>query len=239
MSFVARRKKLRNFIRKAEADALLVTNFKNVTYLTGFTGDDSYLLVTLDGETLDHRPAVHDAARRRMPRLAARSSRAGRDDARSASTKAIERREGRAAGNRRQLGDAVACSNRSPRRCRRSSSSSTENLVERLRIVKDKDEIDATRVACQQARRAFDVVRAKLTPSMTELDVAAELEYQARRFGAKALSFPADRRRRAARRAAARHAHSTAAERERLHAHRLGRELRALHERLDANDGDR
>ena len=34
----------------------LVTNFKNVTYLTGFTGDDSYLLVTLDGETLDHRP---------------------------------------------------------------------------------------------------------------------------------------------------------------------------------------
>ena len=25
---------------------LLVTNFTNVTYLTGFTGDDSYLLVT-------------------------------------------------------------------------------------------------------------------------------------------------------------------------------------------------
>jgi Xaa-Pro aminopeptidase len=67
----------------------------------------------------------------------------------------------------------------------------TENLVERLRMVKDKDEIDATRVACQQARRAFDVVRAALTPNMTELDVAAELEYQARRFGAKALSFPA------------------------------------------------
>jgi Xaa-Pro aminopeptidase len=66
----------------------------------------------------------------------------------------------------------------------------TENLVERLRIVKDKEEIDATRVACQQARRAFDVVRAGLTMNMTELDVAAELEYQARRFGAKALSFP-------------------------------------------------
>ena len=46
-------------------------------------------------------------------------------------------------------------------------------------------------MACQQARRAFDVVRASLTPDMTELDVAAELEYQARRFGAKALSFPA------------------------------------------------
>ena len=29
----------------AGADAILVTNFTNVTYLTGFTGDDSYLLV--------------------------------------------------------------------------------------------------------------------------------------------------------------------------------------------------
>jgi Xaa-Pro aminopeptidase len=66
----------------------------------------------------------------------------------------------------------------------------TENLVERLRIVKDKSEIEATRVACVQARRAFDVVRASLTGNMTEAEVAAELEYQARRFGAKALSFP-------------------------------------------------
>ena len=83
-SFAVRRKRLRNLVRKAEADALLVTNFKNVTYLTGFTGDDSYLLATLDGEMLitDPRyttqleeecpglpleirvPGVHDAARR-------------------------------------------------------------------------------------------------------------------------------------------------------------------------------
>jgi len=35
---------------KQGADALLVTNFFNVTYLTGFTGDDSYLLVTRDAE---------------------------------------------------------------------------------------------------------------------------------------------------------------------------------------------
>src|SRR4051794_21038211 len=52
MSFAVRRKKLRSLIKEAGADALLVTNFKNVTYLTGFTGDDSYLLKTLDSETL-------------------------------------------------------------------------------------------------------------------------------------------------------------------------------------------
>ena len=41
-----RREKLRRLVEKAGADALLVTNFINVTYLTGFTGDDSYLLCT-------------------------------------------------------------------------------------------------------------------------------------------------------------------------------------------------
>ena len=51
LPFDSRRKKLRALIKDAKADALLVTNFINVTYLTGFTGDDSYLLVTLDGET--------------------------------------------------------------------------------------------------------------------------------------------------------------------------------------------
>jgi Xaa-Pro aminopeptidase len=51
-----RRNKLRKAIRTAKAEALLVTNFLNVTYLTGFTGDDSYLLVTPDGETLISDP---------------------------------------------------------------------------------------------------------------------------------------------------------------------------------------
>src|SRR4051794_32465772 len=51
-SFASRRKKLRTLIQDSKADALLVTNFVNVTYLTGFTGDDSYLLATVDTETL-------------------------------------------------------------------------------------------------------------------------------------------------------------------------------------------
>ena len=43
-----RRDRLRKLLRKAGVDRLLVTNFTNVTYLTGFTGDDSYLLVSPD-----------------------------------------------------------------------------------------------------------------------------------------------------------------------------------------------
>ena len=40
-----RRQKLIQAIRKAGIAGLLVSNPKNVTYLTGFTGEDSYLLI--------------------------------------------------------------------------------------------------------------------------------------------------------------------------------------------------
>ena len=41
--YQSRRSRLCRLLRRAGADGLLVTNFTNVTYLTGFTGDDSYL----------------------------------------------------------------------------------------------------------------------------------------------------------------------------------------------------
>jgi Xaa-Pro aminopeptidase len=188
-AFVARRNRLRKLIEQAETDALLVTNFKNVTYLTGFTGDDSFLLVTERGETLisDKRyttqleeecPGLNTEIRgpgeRMLPVTVSVIEKAGVKrlgiEADSA-TVSLERTLAKDLGGREIV--------------------PTDSLVERLRIVKDKDEIEATRRACRQAERAYEVVRALITPEMTELDVAAELEYQARRFGAKALSFPA------------------------------------------------
>src|SRR3954465_5044461 len=69
MSFPVRRKRLRELIHEAKADALLVTNFINVTYLTGFTGDDSYLLATLDAETLVTDPRYTTQPEEKCPGL--------------------------------------------------------------------------------------------------------------------------------------------------------------------------
>jgi Xaa-Pro aminopeptidase len=66
----------------------------------------------------------------------------------------------------------------------------TSNLVEELRMIKDREEIELTRTACWQAHRAFEVVRASLTPDQSEREVAALLENELRRFGAKGCSFP-------------------------------------------------
>jgi Xaa-Pro aminopeptidase len=185
--FAARRRRLRRLIRQAKVDALLVTNFKNVTYLTGFTGDDSYLLATLDDELLVTDMRYTTQLEEECPglRLEVRVPGVKMLDA---VTKVVGRArlerlglEGSSATLSLERGLAKALP--------KIALEPAEDLVERLRLVKDKHEIEATRIACLQARRAFDAVRSILTPGMTEFEVATELEYHARRFGAKSLSF--------------------------------------------------
>ena len=189
MSFTVRRKKLRELIYAAKADALLVTNFINVTYLTGFTGDDSYLLVTLDGETLITDPRYTTQLEEECPGLSLEIREPGVKmlTAVAKVLKSAKIAKLGIEGNSATVSLEQSLAKALPK----IELVVTENLVEQLRILKDKSEIDATRVACVQAKRAYDVVRASVTTNMTELEVAAELEYQARRFGAKALSFPA------------------------------------------------
>src|SRR5438046_505754 len=57
MSYAARRRRLARQLKPLGLDALLVTHPVNVTYLTGFTGDSSFLVVGRQRQLLvsDHR----------------------------------------------------------------------------------------------------------------------------------------------------------------------------------------
>jgi Xaa-Pro aminopeptidase len=66
----------------------------------------------------------------------------------------------------------------------------TDGLVEQLREIKDRTEIDQIREAVTIAERAFAVIRASLRPDRTEKEVADELEHQIRLFGGTCSSFP-------------------------------------------------
>jgi len=188
-AFELRRGKLRKSIGKSQADALLVTKPINVTYITGFTGDDSYLLVTAKGETLVSDPRYTTQLEEECPSVKREIYGPGQKIlptvARLAERLKIKRlgieANSATVAMERNLAKALPKVELVP----------TDGLVEQLREVKDAGEIEQTRVACRVAQRAFEAARALMTLEMTELDVAAELEYQARRFGAKALSFPA------------------------------------------------
>jgi Xaa-Pro aminopeptidase len=62
--------------------------------------------------------------------------------------------------------------------------------VERLRAVKDREEVAAIRAAVGMAERAFAMLQAGLRPDQSEKDAADALEGYLRRCGATGASFP-------------------------------------------------
>ena len=184
-----RRDKLRRKLRSQQIDALLVTDPTNVTYLTGFTGDDSFFLLTQEREVVLSDPRFTTQLEQECPDL----ERAIRKPGTSIAEKVVRelRRSKLKSIGIESHAMTVAMHGALEQRLSRTELRPTTDLVESLRIVKDAGEVQAIRQAVDQARRGFDVIRALLRPEMTEKQVADELEAQLRRFGARGFSFPA------------------------------------------------
>lgn len=186
--FATRRDRLNRLVRKAGAEGLLVTNFTNVTYLTGFTGDDSHLLLT-------PREAVIVSDFRYTTQLAEECP-GLRIHIRTTSTKLLDAVADvvRSAKIRQAAFEAeslsVAGYHQLAGKLSKTILAPTSGLVEQLREIKDKEEVAEIRLAARQAERAFGVLRATLRPEQTEKEAADSLEHQLRLFGAKGSSFP-------------------------------------------------
>ncbi|MDO4630255.1 MAG: aminopeptidase P family protein [Planctomycetia bacterium] len=186
--FATRREKLRKLLKKEKADALLVTNFTNVTWLTGFTGDDSYLLLHADGACLlsDFRYEIQ--IENECPGLPfmIRSGKVG-------FSQLIREELGKISSSPRlgvEINSITWALVESFRKSVTEDIVPLDSLVEKLRQMKDRQEIQTIREAGRIARNAFHAVRALLSPDWTEKQVADELEFAMRRLGAKDASFP-------------------------------------------------
>ena len=175
-------------MKKASLDALLITDFHNVTYLTGFTGDDSYLIVRGKGETVLSDPRYVTQLAEECPGVDVQIRPPGVN-----MVQAVARNVGPANTVRLGIeGDSmtVALRERIAHKLPKAELVTTSGLVEKLRLIKDKDEITRLRKAVWQAEKAFGVLRSVLRPEMTEKEAADLLEHQLRLFGAKDASFP-------------------------------------------------
>ena len=65
----------------------------------------------------------------------------------------------------------------------------TENIIEKLREIKDDDEVSNMRKAAAIADNAFSHILNVIKPGITERDIALELEFNMKKNGASALSF--------------------------------------------------
>ena len=184
----SRRDKLRRAVRGTGADALLVTNFTNVTYLTGFTGDDSFLLVTRSGQVVISDPRYTTQLGEECPGLdtAIRKPGISMLAAVAAALKSAKVHKLGVEADSMSVSLAEQLKAELPA----IELVSTSRLVEELREIKDAEEIRATQEAVYFAEKAFGVLRATIRGEQTEKQVADELENQLRLFGAKSASFP-------------------------------------------------
>lgn len=186
-SYEARRDRLRRAVKKAGAGALLVTDFTNVTYLTGFTGDDGYLLLRGDGEVVLSDPRYTTQLGEECPGLDLHIRRPGTSMIQAIAKVLRSAKIGRLGIEAESM--SVALRDQIAAERPKMEILPTSELVESLRQIKDKGEIARIRRAILYAEKAFGVLRATLRPEKTEKQVVHELEYQMRLFGARDSSF--------------------------------------------------
>ncbi len=168
-------------------DAILVSHLPNIRYLSGFSGSAGLLLVERSASTLFtdsrytlqagqevRRTRVHIAGKGLLSEVGAylkgRRGRRSVGYARGNLTVGQKETLEAAAGGRvRWIAD--------------------ENAVEELRAVKDPNEVAEMRAAAQLISDVFRDVLKMVRPGLTELDLAAEIEYGIKGRGASGPSF--------------------------------------------------
>lgn len=187
MKFATRRDRLRRLIRQAGLEALLVSSRTNVSYLTGFTGEASCLLLGLNGELFLSDARFTEQIAEECPGLAVLIRRPPtlmhalidkglrRLSIGSVGFESIHM----TVGEWKQLAETNA----------RISWVPTQGLVEQLRMIKDRQEVAAIRRAIDLAERGLAGVLQRWSDPFTETDVVRELEYEIRKCGGDGCSF--------------------------------------------------
>jgi Xaa-Pro aminopeptidase len=189
MDYFGRQRRLAEALRRLRADALLVTHLPNVTYLCGFTGSAGVLLLPAaeraksifitDGRYTQQAADEVKHARVVIAKGAAIVEACKRADRSRFATLAFESDHLSFA-----LAKHVSSQLRGKIRLKPAS-----GLVEELRLIKDRDELDRIRASVKLATSLFDRALKQARPGAPESAVAGDMEFEARRLGAEKMSF--------------------------------------------------
>ncbi len=184
----ARREKLRRSLKADQVEAYLLCNPTNVRYLTGFSGEDSFLLLSRlrtllvsDGRfttQIEQECQEIDVYIRPVGEL--------QTEAIANGVKSLGIKSLGFEATALYVADHLALLEKLPG----IELNPINGRVEALRAIKDRDEIAAIREAIGYAERAFLMLRNGLRCDESEKDVADALENDLRRCGASAASFP-------------------------------------------------
>jgi len=182
--FESRRERLLPALKQSRANAFLVTAPSNVRYLSGFTGSNGALLLTSARSLLFTDPRYQIQA-------------AQESDCEVKIAKGPLVKEVVAAIKRLRLRSLAIEQNRISFEEYRQLEEQAQGVrllpivgaVETLRMVKSPDEIATIKASVLLNSAALEYALRHFKASMTEIDLAAEIEYRMRRLGADGAAF--------------------------------------------------
>lgn len=183
--FETRINKLRNIMRKNGMDGVLLVGDYNRNYLSGFTGDESFSVITLDKAIFITDSRFTQQAKEQVKDYEIRQY-----DGRFPEflSKLVDELEIKKLGFEE---DIISFSIYSDYKNHvKAELIPMKGIVEEIRIIKDKEEIEKTQKAADIADKAFIHMLNFIKAGMTEREIGLELEFFMRKQGAKSLSFP-------------------------------------------------
>lgn len=193
MDYLGRQVGLREALLKARLGALLVTHLPNIRYLCGFSGSSGALLIYGAGSVFFTDSRYTQQAKtevqawkvvigKKTPVLAAAEWMGRQPRSNRVSKSTLLGIEGQylTVASRKSLSAGLS---------RQIRLREAPPLVEQARMVKDAEELSAIRAAVKLGAGLFDRALATIRPGVAEVEVAAEMEYAARKAGAEGMSF--------------------------------------------------
>ena len=188
VQLATRVKKLKIRLADQGVDALLVTNPRDIRYLTGFVGDDSWALVTLKGTKVyvisDRR--FEEQIQREAPQVKA----VMREKSLAEALAGVQKKT-----KLTRIGlqpDYVTVTQQKvlAKNLGRRLFKPIEDGLLKQRSVKDQTEVNFIRNSLKIQQAAFKKLISEIRPGDTEQALAARLEYLMRSGGADGTSFP-------------------------------------------------
>jgi Xaa-Pro aminopeptidase len=175
-------------LKKHSVDAFLVTGGVNVTYLTGFTGEDSFYFATAKNNVVISDTRFEEQIKEECVGIDAHirgHTKTTLEAAAEVITKSGVKSIG-VEGNRLTLGDLETLKGLAPK----VTFVPIEGAIESQRVLKDPGEVEKIRESVRVAERAFRMFTATLREADTEKDMVDSIESYVRRSGGRGTSFP-------------------------------------------------
>lgn len=175
-----RREDLKKLFKRFHVEAFLVTDIKNVRYLTGFSGSAGFVFLCQESEVFITDFRYEEQSRREVQSIEIFIADNYLKAVRQFTRRWKVQRVGFEASQPYKLYESLK---------RFSEPKAIDGLVERLRVCKDEEELVHIKEAVQRAERAFLEIKPFIRAGKTEREIALRLEEAVKRQGSTKVPF--------------------------------------------------